>query len=125
MASLKMADMALEKARGAKVKEFAQFERDEQTTVGEILKSMDPDLGSPNPPADVAQALEKLQQLKSGEAFDREFITAQIRGHEMLRSIQQDYLKSGRDPETINTTKLILGMIKEHLTLLADLQRTQ
>jgi hypothetical protein len=44
-----MADMALEKARGAKVKEFAQFERDEQTMVGEILKSMDPDLGSPTP----------------------------------------------------------------------------
>jgi hypothetical protein len=41
----------------------------------------------------------------------------------MLRSIQEDYLKSGRDPETVNTTKLILGMIKEHLTLLADLKR--
>ena len=72
--------MALEKARGAKVKEFAQFERDEQTTVGEILKSMDPDLGSPTPPADVTQALEKLQQMKPGEAFDREFILPKSRG---------------------------------------------
>ena len=41
--------MALEKARGAKVKEFAQFERDEQTTVGEILKSMDPRSGLADP----------------------------------------------------------------------------
>ena len=58
---------------------------------------MDRDLGSPTPPADVAQALEKLPQLKAGEAFDREFIAAQIKGHEMLRLMQEDYLKSGRD----------------------------
>ena len=33
----------------------------------------------------------------------------------MLRSIQEDYLKSGRDPDTINTTKLILGMMPRNI----------
>ena len=123
-ASLQMADIAREKARGTKVKEFAQFEHDEQVTVGEVLKSMDPSLEPPAPPAEVAQAIDRLKQMKPGEAFDREFVATQIKGHEMLRTIQQDYLKSGKDPETVNTTKLILGMINEHLTLLSDLHHT-
>jgi putative membrane protein len=121
-ASLLMAGIALDKARNAKVKEFAKFEHDEQTTVAEVLKSMDPSLSPPDPPKDVTEAIDKLKQMKSGEAFDREFVSAQIQGHEMLRSIQEDYLKVGKDQETLNTTKLVLGMIKEHLTLLADLK---
>jgi putative membrane protein len=123
-ASLEMANLALEKARGAKVKEFAKFEHDEQTTMAEVLKSMDPSLTPPSPPAEVAQAIDKLKQLKSGETFDREFVSAQIKGHQMLRRIQEDYLKAGENSEGINTTKLALGMINEHLMLLDDLQKT-
>jgi hypothetical protein len=39
-----MGDLALEKAHRAKIKEFAKFEHDEQTTVAEFLKTMDPSL---------------------------------------------------------------------------------
>ena len=123
-ASLQMANIALEKAARPKVKEFAQFEHDEQTTVAAVLKSMEPDLSPPSPPAEVAQAIDRLKQLKPGLAFDREFVAAQVKGHEMLRGIQQDYLNAGKDREAVNTTKLILGMINEHLTLLSDLQVT-
>jgi putative membrane protein len=115
-------NLALEKAADEKVKEFTKFEHDEQTTVGEVLKSMDPSLSPPSPSADVAEAIAKLKKL-NGAAFDREFISAQIQGHEMLRSIQQDYLKVGKDPQTVNTTKLVFGMIEEHLALLKDLHR--
>jgi putative membrane protein len=123
-ASLEMADLAVEKGRSAKVREFARFEHDEQTTVGEVLKSMEPNLTPPPPPAEVAQAIDRLKQLRPGEAFDREFVAAQIKGHEMLRTIQEDYLKVGKNPEATNTTKLVLGMINEHLTLLTDLRDT-
>lgn len=122
-ASLMMANIALDKASSAKVKEFAQFEHNEQTLAGAILKSMDPGLNPPNPPPDVAAAIDKLKQLKPGKAFDREFVTAQIQGHGLLRTIQEDYLKVGHDPDTVNTTKLILLMIGEHLTLLSDLDK--
>jgi putative membrane protein len=123
-ASLEMADIAMQKARGAKVREFAKFEHDEQTAVAEILKSMEPSLAVPPPPAEVAQAIDRLKKMKPGEAFDREFVAAQTKGHEMLRSIQEDYLKDGKNPEAVNTTKLVLGMINEHLTLLSDLRNT-
>ena len=123
-ASLMMADLALDKARRPRVKEFAKFEHDEQTTVAEILKSMDPSLTPPQPPAEIAQALDRLKGMAPGEAFDREFISAQIQGHDMLRTIQEDYLKVAKNPDGINTTKLTLGMIAEHLTLLSDLKST-
>jgi putative membrane protein len=122
-ASLTMANLALDKASSPKVKEFAQFEHNEQTLAGAILKSMDPNLNPPSPPPDVAAAIDKLKQMKPGRAFDREFVTAQIQGHNLLRTIQEDYLKVGHDPDTVNTTKLINLMIGEHLALLSDLDK--
>jgi putative membrane protein len=119
-----MANLALEKAHGAKVKEFAKFEKDEQITVAGILKTME-SLSPSNPPQDVAEAINKLRDTPSGESFDREFVPAQIEGHEMLRSIQLDYLKEGKDQGIVNATKLVLGMINEHLALFADLKSSK
>jgi putative membrane protein len=119
-ASLTIANLALDKASSPKVKEFAQFEHNEQTLAASILDSS---LNPPNPPPDVAAAIDKLKQMKPGKAFDHEFVTSQIKGHSLLRTIQEDYLKVGHDPDTVNTTKLILLMIGEHLTLLSDLDK--
>jgi putative membrane protein len=121
-ASLQMANIALQKARHPRLKEFAKFEHDEQTTVAEVLKSMDPNLQPPPPPQDVAATIDRLQHMSPGLAFDREFVSAQIQGHEKLRGVQQDYLKAGKDLPTINVSKLTLGMINEHLALLSDLR---
>ena len=121
-ASLQMADLALRKAYHARVREFARFEHDEQTTASEVLKSIDPTLNPPNLPSDVAAALEKLRQARPGAAFDREFVTAQIQGHEKLKIIQEDCLRSGKDQPFVNTAKLVLMVINEHLALLNDLR---
>jgi polygalacturonase len=75
-ASLTMANLALEKAHGEKVKEFAKFERDEQTTVAAILKTMDPGLTPSNPPQDVAEALRFLDRNLTGLCEStHEFVT--------------------------------------------------
>jgi putative membrane protein len=121
-ASLQMADIAMQKARHPRVKEFARFEHDEQTTVAAVLKSMDPSLQPPSPPQDVADTINHLKRMNPGSAFDRKFVAAQIEGHEKLRGIQENYLKAGKDAPTIDTSKLILGMINEHLALLSDLR---
>ena len=124
-ASLAMANLALEWAHGEKVREFAKFEKDEQITVAGVLKTMDSSLSPSNPPQDVAKAIDKLRNMQGGESFDREFVSAQIDGHEMLRSIHLNYLKEEKDQGTVNATKLVLGMINEHLTLLSDLKSSQ
>ena len=122
-ASLQMADIAMQKARHPRVKEFARFEHDEQTTVAAVLKSLDPNLQPPQPPQDIADTIDRLKRMSPGPAFDREFVSAQAQGHEKLQGVQEDYLKNGKDKPTIDTTKLVLGMINEHLTLLSDLRR--
>lgn len=122
-AALMVADLGLEKARGAKVKEFAKFEHDEQTTIAEILKSMDPSMSPPKPDAKMTATIDKLREMKPGPEFDRAFIQAQTDGHEVLLDIQEDYLKVGKNREVVNVTKLARGQIKEHLTLLSDLKK--
>ena len=122
-ASLQMADIGLQKATDARVKMFAQFEHDEQTIIADILKMMAPGMQMPKPDAATAAAIEKLRGTAAGPDFDRMFVKNQIEGHQKLLAIQEEYLAMGKDPATIGVTKLARGQIKEHLALLADMQK--
>jgi putative membrane protein len=136
--------IALEKARNADLKQFAQFEVDEQTTLSEVLTSMmEPattaatgstasgQSGAAAPHAGMAmqmdaKAQEMMQKLNqaSGAEFDREYLKGQIEGHRELLQIQERYLASNpQNREHINVTKLARGMIKEHIALLDDIQK--
>jgi putative membrane protein len=135
--SLEASRIALKKAQNPKVKEFAQLEVAEQETIADVLKSMR-DQSTPAsgqvkaPSAEVVQTnldakgkqmMEKLQKAEAGAGFDKEYIQGQIQGHEELLQIQETYLKSGKDRENLNVTKLMRGQIKEHLTLLQDIEK--
>ena len=122
-ATLQTSDMALGKAGNPKVKEFAQFEHDEQTTVAEIIKSMFPSLPSPPPETNATGMISRMRAMPAGAEFDQAYVAGQIDGHEMLLKIQDDYLKVGKDLPTIAVTKLVRGMVKEHLALLAELSK--
>lgn len=121
--ALMTSDVALTKARNVKAKEFAQFEHDEQTTVAEILKSMNPSMTVPSPDPKMAEMVTKLKGMQSGAAFDKAYVAGQIEGHEMLLKIQDDYLKAGKDVAYMGVAKLVRGMVKEHLVLLSDLRK--
>lgn len=135
--SLEASRIAVKKAQNPKVKEFAQLEVSEQETIADVLKSMR-DQSTPAsgqvkaPTAEVVQTnldakgkamIEKLQKAEAGATFDREYIQGQIEGHQQLLDIQEAYLKTGKDRENLNVTKLMRGQIKEHLTLLQDMQK--
>jgi putative membrane protein len=135
--SLEASRIALKKAQNPKVKEFAQLEVAEQETIADVLKSMR-DQSTPAsgqvkaPSAEVVQTnldakgkqmMEKLQKAEAGAGFDKEYIQGQIQGHQELLQIQESYLKSGKDRENLNVTKLMRGQIKEHLTLLQDIEK--
>ncbi|WP_375461204.1 DUF4142 domain-containing protein [uncultured Enterovirga sp.] len=121
-ASLETSNMALKKASNARVKQFAQFEHDEQTTIAEVLKMVDPSLGSSKPDAKMADVAQKLNAM-SGAEFDKAYVAAQIEGHQILLAIQEDYMKSGRNREHLGVAKLARGQIKEHLVMLGELQK--
>ena len=135
--SLAISRIALPKLKHAKVKEFAEFEIAEQETIADILKAMQmpgaPPMGMVKAPTDAEvmanlddkgkAAVEKMQGMKAGVAFDRDYIKAQIDGHKELLDIQQAYLKAPDNLDETNVAKLAKGMIKEHLTLLGDLEK--
>ncbi|KMO29498.1 DUF4142 domain-containing protein [Methylobacterium aquaticum] len=135
--SLAASRVALKKAKDDDVKQFAQFEVAEQETIADILKGMRDQTvaasGQVKPPSDAEVTsqldakgkamLEKLESAKAGSAFDREYIKGQIEGHQELLKIQETYLATGKDRENLSVAKLARGQIKEHLALLADIEK--
>jgi putative membrane protein len=147
--ALQTSEIALQKAQNPNVKQFAQFERDEQTTIAEVLRSLqDPAATAsagaagasasaaassggaraaataPEIPADKAKMMEELQQAKAGAEFDRLYVQGQLQGHQELLQIQERYLQSNsRNRESANIAKLARGHIKEHIAMLQDIQK--
>lgn len=133
-ASLATSRIALKRAQDTDVMEFAKFEADEQNTIASILKSMTQPAtlsGEVTPPSDAEveasldakgkDALMKVRDAKN-DAFDRDYVRSQIAGHRELLEIQDNYLKSGRNPQALAVAKLGKGQIKEHLALLSDIE---
>jgi putative membrane protein len=133
--ALEASKIALEKARHADLKQFARFETDEQTTLGDVLRSMmEPaatsatgSMAGNNPPmqmdAKERDMIEKLRNARAGATFDREYYQGQVEGHHELLQIQDRYLQSNpQNRESMNVAKMARGMIREHITLLDDMK---
>jgi putative membrane protein len=134
--SLMLSRMAKSKVSHPLLKQFVDFEIAEQETVAGILKAIQtnaaPSGSTPSPSdADLMQNLddagkasvEKLRALGAGSEFDRDYIRYEVEGHRKLLDIQEVYLKAPDNLDQTNVAKLARGMIKEHLTLLADLDK--
>jgi putative membrane protein len=117
--SLEASRLAQKDAKEANVKQFANFEVAEQETVGEILKP----LAAGGPPVDPKQAGLMKQLESAGGSFDRDYVQAEIEGHDKLLQIQEAYISVGRNQSQVDVAKLVRGMIKEHLALLGDIQK--
>lgn len=135
--SLAVSRIAVAKAKNPMVKQFAGFETAEQETIADILKGMmmpeAPPSGDVKAPTEAAlmtnldakgkEMVEKMHAMKAGAEFDRDYVKAQIDGHKQLLEIQAAYLKAPDMREEANLAKLATGMIKEHLTLLGDIEK--
>lgn len=134
--SLLLSRMAKSKVSHPLLKQFVDFETAEQETVAGILKAIQsnaaPSGSTPSPSdADLMQSLddagkasvEKLRALRAGSEFDRDYIRYEVEGHRKLLDIQEVYLKAPDNLDQTNVAKLARGMIKEHLALLADMDK--
>ena len=148
--ALQTSEIALQKAQNPRVKQFAQFERDEQTTIAEVLRSIQEPVATatagtagaaasasaaasgsaravataPDIPADKAKMMGELQQAKAGAEFDRLYIQGQLQGHQELLQVQERYLQAGgRNREQANIAKLARGHIREHIAMLQEIQK--
>jgi predicted outer membrane protein len=119
--SRQVSQLALRNANNPRVRQFAEFEVVEQTTVAQVLTSS----ANPEPLAlDTQQALVMGQlQAQSGKDFDAAYVQSQIAGHRQLLNIQQAFLNgalAGQEYEPIAVMARMV--IQMHLTMLQDLQ---
>jgi len=136
--SLQQSNFAHSKAQNPRVKQFADFEIGEQNLLTDIMHSFaDPSATAsttqgarqsaataPELPQKDSEAMERLSKAQPGDAFDRDYVALQIQGHQDLLKLQESYLKQGSgNRETANVARLASGQIKEHLTLLQDIQK--
>jgi len=136
--SLQQSNFALAKAQHPRVKAFANFEVAEQNTLADVMHSFAEPSSTAStspgarqaastapeiPPADAA-AMEKLSKAQAGAGFDRDYVAAQLDGHQKLLAIQETFLKNaGGNREAMNVAKLARGQIVEHINLLQDMQK--
>ena len=112
--------LALRQAMLPKIREFAQFEIAEQTTIAQTLTNMNNPPPAPLSPDQQAQ-LQKLQA-STGKAFDAAYIQGQIMGHQKLLQIQQAFLSGApTDMDHKHIAMLAQTVINMHLTMLHDI----
>jgi putative membrane protein len=135
--SLQQSNFALSKAQNPRLKQFAEFEIGEQNNLTDILHTFaDPAATAsttsgaqasastaPELSQDDSAAMERLSKAQPGAAFDRDYVTLQIQGHQKLLKLQEDQLKSSGSREMTNIAKLARGQIREHLAILEIIQQ--
>lgn len=118
--ALRTSQIAQGKARSLRVREFADFEVAEQTTIASIIREMS---GMTPPPPDArAQAVIARLDRAPPRAFEPAYVAAQTDGHQELLAIQERYLADGRSMHHKHIAMLARGQIREHLRLLADIR---
>jgi len=126
--ALEASRIAQQKVQDLDLKRFAIFEMQEQITMSEVLRSMmEPAATAEARPAQLdargREMIQRLQDARAGEAFDREYLQGQMEGHSALLQLQTQYLQGNpQDREQANVAKLARTLIVEHVTLLEEIQ---
>jgi putative membrane protein len=139
MVALESSRIAMNKVRNDDLKQFANFEVQEQTTLSEVLRSMmDPRAtaatGSASSQsgqsamqmdASARDMMQKMQNQQAGAEFDKMYLEAQLQGHRDLLQVQERYLQSNpQNREHVNVAKMARGHIREHIAMLEEMQKT-
>jgi putative membrane protein len=121
--SLATSQLALQRSRRPLVRQFADFESEESTTVAQIIREMTGMVPPPLSPAE-RRVVERLARA-SGPAFDRDYLLGQIAAHREVMDVQERYLQNGRNMHQRHIAMLARGRIREHLRELQLLQNSR
>lgn len=120
--ALQQSQLALQRAKNARVRQFASFERNEQMTIAQVLT----DTQAPEPMTLDQTSAGLLQALSSASdpQFDTTYVAQQIQGHTQLLQVQQAFLQGqgSMASDTVHIAMLARTTIQMHLTMLTDLQ---
>lgn len=115
--SLQTSQLALQRSRNARIRDFAQLEANEQTAVAAALGAQP---GSVPLSQDEAAMLQQLASL-SGRQFDHMYVTGQIEGHRQLLELNTANQAAG-DPVGRAVAIVSVPSIQTHLQILSGLR---
>lgn len=118
--ALETSRIAAEKAMDPLVKQFAELEVAEQTTIAEILTSTG--VTPPALPAERQQMIADMQAMETNAEFDAAYIEGQIAGHQELLAIQQTISGVSELSVEVITARLAEQAITSHLAMLEHIQ---
>ncbi len=119
--SLETSRLALSRANRPLVRQFADFEAEESTTVAQIIGELT-GMGPPPLSSTERRMVERLARARS-PGFEREYLAGQLVAHRRAFDVQERYLSTGRNQHHRHIAMLARGRIREHIRELEILQR--
>lgn len=117
MAEVQAAQLALTKARSARVKAYANEMLADHTPVNQQLMQLAQQKGVTPPPSvnDMQQQQMAMLQGETGARFDRDYMRAQVTDHQMMVQMFQDEAANGQDPDLKALATSTIPVIQKHL----------
>jgi putative membrane protein len=124
-AEIKISEMALRTSENAAVKKFATEMVEAHKTSTEKLKTAAGQAGvaddvTDTPSVQQTAAAAKLEVL-TGEAFDREFASIQVKAHEEALKLHSGYAKTGKAGPLKTLASALVPTIQQHLKMAQNL----
>lgn len=121
--AMQTSELALRSATMPGVRQFAQFEVEEQQAVLQAMR-----ISGIEVPATVPMEASKLQMIEglraaSGAEFDRMYVMGQVAGHEELQRVYATIANGGATAGERAIATLAVPSIRTHLGILAGLQQ--
>lgn len=121
--------LALDKSQNKDIKLFAQHMVTAHTKIGDdlqsVLQSAKPNIKVDNNlDADHQRLMKKLEG-ESGDTFNQDYVTIQLKAHKEAVSLFTDYSKSGDDKALTDFATTTLPTMEEHLQEIQKIQAKQ
>lgn len=125
MAEVQLAKMAQQKATIDAVKSFAAMLERDHTAVGDQVKSFasQRNVTLPSTPSDDKQKMVNDMDKMSGKAFDKEFISMMVKGHNDGISLFEDTKANASDVDIKNFADKTLPTLRMHLDSAKAIQK--
>ena len=124
MTEVQLGKLASDKGGSSQVKDFGSQMVKDHSQANDELKSLADKKGlavSPNLDSKNQAQVDKLSKL-SGPAFDKAYVTNQVRAHESTVKLFQEEAKSGQDPDLKAFASRTLPTLQEHCSAIMTIE---
>jgi putative membrane protein len=122
---IQSSELAQERAQSGDVRAFAQKMIADHTKAGQEFKSVVQEANVSPPPPEQPDTKQKatLSKLRNaqGAAFDKAYLTAQLKAHKEAVSLFRNYAKSGRTAPLKQFALNTLPTLEQHLSMVQEL----